>query len=157
MAAPPQDPNAANPPLGGGVEELFEEIDDVDDEMHAHARAGTEEKKESVQLEDSTLVGFLPKKLTDKQLDAPTAVVELTLKMIKNAVDDDVLTSVCWKKASVMRVGYSNAVNGLVTVPVPKAMPREEVNFIAGDPGPNTRRLPLSHVSQVRCLRRLPL
>ena len=26
MAAPEQDPNAANPPLGGGVEELFERL-----------------------------------------------------------------------------------------------------------------------------------
>ena len=47
MAAPTMDPNAAEPPLGGGVEALFEEFDDprVDRtpttawRMHAHARA----------------------------------------------------------------------------------------------------------------------
>ena len=90
MAAPQPDPNAAEPPLGGGVEELFEELDDAGDEIHAHARVcGNEEQKETVILEDTSLVGLLPKSLTDQQLDAPTTVVELTLKMIKDAVDDD--------------------------------------------------------------------
>ena len=80
MAAPGMDPNAAPPPPAGGLDELFEDLDDVDDDLHAHARAcGDEEKKEAVHLDDSTLVGLLPKKLNEKQLDAPTAVVELSM------------------------------------------------------------------------------
>ena len=84
-------------------DELFEDLDDVDDDLHAHARAcGEEEKKEAVQLDDSTLVGLLPKKLNEKQLDAPTIVVELSMNKIKSGIDDGILSDF-WSKASVMR------------------------------------------------------
>ena len=96
MAAPAVDPNAAQPPLGAGVEELFENLDEDDVDADAHARASAEEKKEEVLLDDSTLVGLLPKKLTDKQLDAPTTVVELTHNKINFGVDMGLLSNAYW-------------------------------------------------------------
>ena len=65
MAAPAQDPNAAPAPPGGGLEDLFEDLDDGVNELLTHARAhGQEEKEVVVQLDDSTVVGLLPKKLS---------------------------------------------------------------------------------------------
>ena len=128
------DPNAAQPPLGAGIEELFEDLDDVDVDVDAHARASAEEKKEEVFLDDSTLVGLLPKKLNDKQLDAPTTVVELTHNKINFGVDMGLLSD-AWKKLSVMRVGYANTVIGLTTMRMPKVLTRNENNFIAGEDG----------------------
>lgn len=88
-------------------------------------------------LEDTTLVGLLPKNLTDQQLDAPTTVVEISLKMIQDAIAGGVINHSLpnFQRASVMRVGYSNVVIGLVTVPMPKDLARSENNFMAGENG----------------------
>ena len=69
MAAPMMDPNAAGPAPGDGFDGLFEELVEDSVEEHAHARVhGKETRTEVVKLEDSKLVGLLPKTLTDKQL-----------------------------------------------------------------------------------------
>ena len=127
--------NPAAPPNLGGLEGLLEDFDDdaVDLDTHGDARAG-EEKKEAVQLEQTTLRGLLLKKLAPAVLESPAVAVDMGLKKIGKGVDDGLLPD-HWRNASVMRVGNNNALTGLIMKALPEQLTDPEKDFIGADDG----------------------
>ena len=118
-------------------DDIFDDDDDVDANMNAHARAeetGKEDKKEKVVQSTAVVRALLMKQLSAAALDSPTTAATMGMKKVRAAVAAGQLPA-RWNKASVMRVGKMNTINGFILMALPDELTDGEKDFMGDDDG----------------------